>query len=498
MIQENRGGNLRWRAAMALLAAFWICLPSVLQAVGDEFFSRQEIDVPGIVLGWRSADVNGDGKVDLILIADEYAGGRTARVYLQREGDRFPPIASQTVTLSPSTNMVQAADIDGDGKAELLAVDRAGLWAYKHDGTQFSSPPQALAAVPSIFIAGIERCIEPQNLLYPISGRQIAVIPVADGFSLWECRQGKCTSVGQLPVIHKMSQDERPVKLFGSHAGAFVLTLPEIVIADADGDKRDDIYLVWPDRLVIFNQTATGTFGSQPSVDLYVPKAGADFCQSRLADVDRDGRLDLVCSHSIGGISGAHTEIDLYTSDRFTQKHPKETQHVTLTDACGNLIVDNIDRTGGLELVVPAMELGVMTTVKTMITGKTDFHLLIYPIDNLGRPTQEPAVRRKLSCRPGFESANPTSAIRIDWSGDFDGDGLPDVVFADGNGQLQFYRGAAGEYVQSKTSLVLDMIDLDQMQVVSLNADNRSDMIIIHKPGEPNSRVTLLSSNRIN
>lgn len=467
-------------------------------AADDDFFSRQEIDLPGLVLGSRVGDCNGDGKTDVILIVDEPSGQRAAKVYLQREAGRFPPSASQTLALPPSTNLVQAIDLDGDNRAELVTVDHSGLWMYRDDGQQLLPQSQPAVAVSTVFTGGIERGILPQEFIRIIAGRPVALLPVPEGFSLWEFRQGRFQAAGQIGVNHMVFQDERPVKQFGNHSGGFAMSLPEITIGDANGDQREDIYLLWPDRLAVFNQNASGAFDNPPKVSVRFQQTAGDFCQALLADINRDGRQDLICSRSLGGVSGAHTEIDLYGADLVAQGNLAGGQHVTLTDACGNLMVDNIDRTGGLELIVPAIELGIMSTVKTMITGKTDFYLLIYPIDNLGRPAKEPAVRRKLSCRPSFDQANPTSSIRVDLSGDYDGDGLPDVAFADGNGQLFFYRGTPGEYIQTKASLVLDMSDPDRLQAVSLNGDGRSDLIIIHKANAGNCRVTLLVTARIN
>lgn len=489
---ESVGRTVLW----VMAGLFLVGTVSVF-AAGDDFFSRQDIDVTGQVLGCRVGDCNGDGKSDVILIVDENNGQRVAKVYLQREGDRFPPTAGQTLPLSASTNLVQMADLDGDGRAEVVTVDRQGLWIYRSDGQQLLPSTQPAAAAATIFAGGIERSILPQEFIRVVGGRPLALVPTAEGFSVWEYRQGKFQALGQIGVNHMVFQDERPAKQFGNQAGGFGMSLPEVSAGDANGDQRDDLYLLWPDRLAIFLQNGSGGFDNPPKTFLRFQKTEGDFCQAQLADFDRDGRQDLICSRSLGGVSGAHTEIDFYPADRLLQGNAEGSQHVTLTDACGNLLVDNLDRTGGLELIVPAIELGIMSTVKTMITGKTDFHLLVYPIDNLGRPAKEPAVRRKLSCRPSFDQANPTASIRVELSGDYDGDGLPDVAFADGDGQLSFYRGVPGEYIQTKASLVLDMPDPDRLQVASLNGDGRSDLVVIHRANAGSCRVTLLVTARI-
>jgi len=327
-------------------------------------------------------------------------------------------------------------------------------------------------------------------------------LPVADGFSLWEYQQGTFKKTGTLSFSHLLCTSERPIKLFNAHSyaqeGRFEMSLPQVVIGNADGDDRDDICLIWPDRLVIFRQNANGQFGPDGRRDFRFQETSVgNLCQSQLIDFDRDGRLDLVCSRAAGGISGAHTDITFYNAAKIDRGERIENYRITLTDACGNLLIGDFDQGGGLEVVVPAVELGIMTTVKKMVTKKTDFHILIYPIDNLGRPTTEPQVRKKVSCQLDFENPDPTADIRLDWSGDYDGDGRPDLVVADGAGQLGFYRGTADGYLEDRANLVLDMPSPADIRPVLLNGDKQSDLIVIHKPTGGNTRVTLLVTGRI-
>jgi len=486
-------------AVILWLIALFILLPGITFSADDDFFLKQEIEVSGTVLGTRVADFNGDGRNDIAVIATNLSDQRLIHIYLQRDTERFPPTASQTIILSPSTNMVQAVDMDDDGRAELLTIDYDGLRMYHHDGERFKEKPTAVVNGPSIFTAGIEGIVLPHKFVYTISGKRVAMVPVVNGFLLSQFDGRKFNLLTRLNFPHLMFMDERPVKNFGSSGvGQFAMALPEIGIGDNNGDNLDDIYLVWRDRMVVFQQGSDGLYSDKDKVVFKFQKSSADnLCQAKLVDFDRDGRLDLVCSRSIGGVSASNTEIRFFGSDRFSEANPVQSHLVNITDACGNLMVDNYNKEGGLELVVPALELGTMSTVKMLITKKTDFHLLIYPIDNLGRPTREPQVRKNISCRLDFDKADPTESIRVNWNGDFDGDGLNDLVFSDGDGKLLFFRGSTDNYLEGKANLVLDINAPDRIITRQLNGDGRSDLIIQHKPGERNTRITLLVTNFI-
>ena len=478
-----------------IIGAILLLLQAAAYAARDDFFLQQRIDVAGTILGCRTADFNGDGKTDIALLVAEPPDRRVLQVYLQRESDRFPPSPGQSLTLSSSVNMIQSLDIDGDGRAELFTIDHDGLRQYNHDGKSFIDKPNARVPGPTVFTGGIEGGILPDKFIYNVSGRWIVFLPIDEGFLLWEYRQEKFQQLEKINFPHVIYKNDRPVKYFGNPMCVFATTLPKIVIGEREG--KSDIYLIWPDRLAIFPAGENGRFDNDETVHFRFQEAGGGFCQSRLVDFDLDGRLDLVCSRSTGGISGAHTDIKLFGSDRFRHANITESHKIALTDVCGNLMIDNFDRVGGLELVVPAIELGTMSTVKMMITKKVDCHLLIYPIDNLGRPAREPKVRRKMTCRLNFEKADPTEDIRIDWSGDYDGDGLPDLVLADGGGKLMFYMGSSEEYLENKADMALDIPGPDIIHPVHLNADGRSDLIIIHKSDRQSARLTLLVTNRI-
>jgi hypothetical protein len=469
---------------------------------GDDFFTRQQFDLPGTVLGAREADFNGDGKTDIVFLVDEPSGRRALYSFIQREAGRFPPVAGQILEVSPSMDLVQCLDLDGNGKAELYYVDRDGLWQYLHDGEQFSERAKSMITVPTLLAAAIEGRLLSQDCIYTLSGRPVAFVPVASGYSLWEYSQGKFKNIGTLTFSHLFSAAERPVKLFSDPSqesqGWFEVSIPAIVIGDSNGDDLDDVYLIWPDRLAIIPQNAAGRFDNAAgSVFRFQDRVEGNLCQATLVDFDRDGRLDVVCSHSAGGISGAETVINFFHSTQIRRRDRTENYSVKLTDACGNLIIEDKDGDGAPELIVPAVELGIMSTVKKMVTKKTDFHILIYPIDNLGRPAQDPKVRLKVSCRLDFEDADPTAHIRINWAGDYDGDGFDDLVVADGGGKLMFYQGEAEDYLQSRAELVLDMDEPDEIRPVQLNGDGRTDLIIIHAPADNATRITLLVTNRI-
>ncbi len=470
----------------------------IASAADDDYFLQQQISVEGEILSCQTADFNGDGRTDIALVVSEPSGARTLKVYVQRQSGRFPPGAGQSIALSGTTDMAQCLDLDGDGRSEVVVVDNRGIWQYKNDGETFSDKPRALITETTVFGGGIRGRLLSQKFIYAVSGRVMAFLPVVDGYAVWVYANAKFRPLTTLKFPHEVWATASPVKLFVPAPTTISMSLPEIFIADCNGDDLADVYLLWPQRLIIFPQTTDGDLDNAGRIVFnFGQNTDNDLCQSQLIDFDLDGRLDLVCSRTIGGISEARTEIRFYGSSQILHADTAENTLVTLTDACGNLMMGNFDNQRGPELVVAALELGIMSTVKKMIAKKTDFHLLIYPIDNLGRPAKEPQVRKKLTCRLDFEKADPVGDFRLNWGGDYNGDGMFDLVTSDGGGRLVFYSGEADEYLEGKSTLELDIPDPNILLPVHLNADGRSDLVIIHRPNDHVSKITLLVTNTI-
>ncbi|MFH1700743.1 MAG: VCBS repeat-containing protein [Candidatus Zixiibacteriota bacterium] len=481
---------------VAICTVIIVGISGQLFAADDDFFNKQEIDISGTILGSREGDFDGDKRIDLAFFVNEEFGQRVILIFIQRESGRFPPGPSQRILLSASANMAQCADLNSNGKTEIYIIDSEGLWVYEYNSDSFEDQPRAATQVATIFIGGIKNRILSHEFIYSLPDKNIALMPVAHGFEIWTYSGNKFSRSSRLDFSHDIQAEETSIKLFVSSPVVFSFTFPKVYSGDSNGDNRHDIYLLWPDQLQIFPQGSDGRFDNQSSTQYRFREMTDDnVCQAEMADVNNDGYLDLLSCQAKGGLSEAETEVSLFDASLLRSGNISPTQTISLTDICGNLIIDNLNNSAGPELVIPAIELGIMSTVKKMISNKSDLHLLIYPIDNLGRLPEDPKIRRKITCRLDFDRTNPVGGYRMDWSADFTGDGLLDLVTADGGSQLLFYSGSTEEYLEGRAFLVIEITDPDILKPVRLNNDNRDDLIIIHYPNGGINRVTLLITN---
>jgi hypothetical protein len=95
------------------------------------------------------ADVNGDGKADIV-----FAGSQAGALLGNGDGT-FEPVQISNVGINPSS--IAVADVNKDGKADLLLIDRQGAWVSlaNGDGT-FQIAQEPLQSSDLVSIAGVD------------------------------------------------------------------------------------------------------------------------------------------------------------------------------------------------------------------------------------------------------------------------------------------------------------------------------------------------------
>ena len=242
------------------------------------------------------ADVNGDGKLDVIAAADKYDAGTTSwnrdqvHVYLSVGNRAFQRKADGIFDGSFSLT-AESWDFDQDGRADVLLGSRyfsAVLLLFRNQGDGTFAP----VVVPDTEVWSYHFALAPGTV-----GKDRAPA-FADLFYKGSVGAGNLRAAGINIHVNRKGQWEKRVLWREKMSGAVLNT---IAFGDLDGDGLDDV--VFPDtlreRLRIFLQQPDGTFQEADEKD--EPPIGPVAQCVRLADLNGDGRLDVVLSKTVVG-----------------------------------------------------------------------------------------------------------------------------------------------------------------------------------------------------
>jgi len=274
--------------------------------------------------------------------------------------------------------------------------------------------------------------------------------------------------------------------------------LPSLRRTDIDGDGRGDLVAALGDRLAIYPGEVDGTYSTASQRNLRFP-SGADprdetrrqFIQ--LADVTGDGRADAVLATLTGGFGNLIHEVAVFRSEG-QGFAAKAANTLTKPGAAGLVTLADLDVNGRQEIVTVTVEIGVTALLSYLLTSRVPVDYDVYRVDADGKIDGTPTL--EWTRRVELQSTGATDAGVVTLAGDFDADGIRDVVSAIDDEEIEVRR-----VVRQGDRLELgEVIDefagpgRGQALAPDLNGDGRSDLVI-YAPRAKEGVVTLFLSS---
>lgn len=299
-----------------------------LAYAGDGFdFAPHSMQPVG---SWAEAiaigDVNGDRLDDVVLATTFYfdeANDYSVFVHLQRpDGTLAPPFKVRYAEFTNSAD-IELVDLDGDGPSEIVVGHGGGLTVYRWDGQASLQSRDFAAEFGCVAIASLDidadghadiACQSWGNDATLFFGDGLGGVRASTGLETGangynDMKAGDVSGDGLPDLVITSQQANQWFVHVNNGQGGFkpetaypspVTTwhFSAAAIADLNGDGRNDVAAVSGGNspssgLYVYHQNSAGTLGAPIRFSSY------DIPEAMLAhDLDRDGRDDLLVGHS--------------------------------------------------------------------------------------------------------------------------------------------------------------------------------------------------------
>ncbi|HMK73867.1 MAG TPA: VCBS repeat-containing protein [Myxococcaceae bacterium] len=477
-------------------------------------FDKKKLMVLGDVVVVAAADLDGDGKLDIVA---GYTTGvmpnikRSLAVFWNRDGG-----FGTAPDLALSLDEVEAfgfelADIDGQPGDELLLFTPRGVLARSFRG-RAAGPPVTLVEQPTAFARPAPGMLPRLRLVQDVSGpgSHELLVPGTKNLTVYR-KQGSAyqraadlsldvqagwSSLDQLRRLDRVRS--RSVPNFRISAA-----YPSIYVADVDGDGLNDLVATLEDRIAIYRQSPGLSFPSAPSFtrDFAVRtpeelKEAGTQASVTVADVDGDGVADLVVRKLVArGLASVTTTTYVFFG-RKGGSYPDAPDQILKGEGATGTDVELFDVTGDghPDLVVPSVNIGIFAIVKILLNRTLSINFQVFPFEPAKRRfAEKPAAERELTFKLNLSGAADIQAI--DMFGDYNGDRRVDLAFGTGDDELSVFLGGKGTLFADSASTQIPVRAVGRLESVDLDGKGRSDMLLYYPATQGHRGEVMLLKN---
>ena len=438
--------------AMVGLVGLMASLPLI---AGDiSFRPRQQMRVAGRLKEVRSFDFEGEGRRDIVALSEVREGKRSrweVSLFVQSERGRFREEPDRVVGLDSAAAVIAPLSLGESRERVLAAVSPGGVFAVRLDEGGDRAGPIRLAALETPVAVKVDGGPIFCDAIRDWDGDGLDEMVVADfsGLSLLTfAGPGRLTPTARIEVLPGLRVYHRGggSNLRRDVPVSFRYDFPVVTPGEYNGDAKPDLFIRTEERLAVSVQVAKGDY-RRPVVVREISRPfeeddGDDVeVLFGLADFNGDGLTDVSEAWWKGtGLTGTRAEIRLFLGGA-GGFGGRPDQVIEVEDALPSLLLfEDLDGDGRDEMIVPTMELGLMSFVRILTSGMLRIKARIFDDDPAGVFEDEPRYVHQVSARIDLSGQRNLAS----GYGDFNHDGKLDFVFGTRRDEVSVFEGMGG------------------------------------------------------
>jgi len=432
-------------------------------------------------------DLNGDSFPDLVVQNDH-----DLHFFLFDRERGFTATAQQTIRLDGTVFLWTLARLEEGKPPSLVTAGSRAIQAHSFGGRGFAARGADLVVHPSLFedasdggpplFTDFAPDLDADGISELLLFRKDDIFIMKGGPAAgYRCLQ-KLPLPVEVTLIHNWGAN---MKMTETSA------VPPLAFGDTDGDGRPDVSYYRDEAIGTFRQNPDGSFVPADPMDILTdkPKKRDRFVKfdipPRVADLNGDGLLDIAAVYPTKG----RVHVFYGRPGRRDFSQPDEVKQVADGWSSG-IYLEDLGGRGRLDLIMGVVRrFGISGGIQVFLSGKVDLELHIYPMQANGQFPRDPVQELKFPI-PYLLQVTRTSAMidltfRPNFKGDFNGDGLRDMLVADGDRTLRIYPGSRDRGISEKPSGSIAMNPPEgtvrtEPFVADFNRDGISDLVLKH------------------
>ena len=465
-------------------------------AAADAPFQVQEIASPDRAIQADLADLDGDGRGDLLWISSRGLPPeeqRELRVHLAGP-DGMPAASFSWRSALPSgVAAYDLAELDGQPGTELLLLRRDRITVISLSGGTPSSRDLMMSGEPTLAAVSDERGVDRLRLVREGLGpRPRLLVP---GFGSARVLELDGTLVAKPEVGGRANffVPPQPGPIISESEMEIYFDHPRLSVGDVDGDGRGDLVATGRHELRVFRQQEDTSFPAEPDLRLalrrislpdHIRTSGSVRVEPH--DFDGDGRLDLLVSVASGSLLGGDTRISIHKNRGGTWNLDEDDQVFESQGGFATHEVVDLDGDLRSELIVILVPTGVLELVELLLTRGADADVKIYRPAATTPFDPKPWQRWTESVRFDFETLRMKGFVPT-LGADVNNDRLRDLVEPGDGTQLEVRLGDRAEGFRTR-SAAQPLDTRGRIRFGDLGGDRLTDFVL-YDPRRPGASV---------